>query len=170
MAALLVRTAACRWPGLAKLPHKQGLAGILSAMRRITGVTGAALVVLGFVGFIVGSSIQALAGPWLILLTLLMITIGFVFIWEAQIVWPQDATPYPWRRRLAGLAVGLITLAAAVVTRGVLTATLPNNWIAHSIAVLAAGLVGDFTFRRLRDVVARRVQRTPPSPAEAKAP
>ncbi|WP_344067170.1 hypothetical protein, partial [Terrabacter lapilli] len=119
-------------------------------MRRITGVTGVGLVVLGFVGFIVGSSIESLASPWLALLTLLMVPIGFVFIWEAQVVWPQDATPYPWRRRLAGLVVGLITLASAVVTRGVLAATLPNNWIAHGVAVLAGGLVGDFTFRRLR--------------------
>ncbi|WP_344949017.1 hypothetical protein [Terrabacter ginsenosidimutans] len=140
-------------------------------MRRITGVTGAALVVLGFVGFIVGSSVAFLAGPWLLVLTLLMVTIGFVFMWEAQVVWPQDATPYPWRRRLAGLGVGLVTLASAVVTRGVVAAGLPNTWIAHSIAMLAGGVVGDFTFRRLRDAVARRsVRWTPPSPAEAKAP
>ena len=48
------------------------MAGILVSMRRITGVTGAALVVLGFVGFIVGSSISFLAGSWLLVLTLLM--------------------------------------------------------------------------------------------------
>lgn len=158
-------------PASAKLPHRQCSAGSLFPMRRITGVAGAALVVLGFLGFIVGSSIPFLAGPWLMVLTLLMVPIGFVLIWEAQVAWPQDATPYPWRRRLAGLMVGLVALASAVVTRGVLAASLPNNWIAHSIAALAGGVVGDFAFRRLRGAVARRsVQRTQPGPAEAKAP
>ena len=140
-------------------------------MRRITGVTGAALVVLGFLGFIEGSSMPSLAGPWLALPTLLMVVIGFVLIWEAQIVWPQDANPYPWRRRLTGLAVGLVALASAVVTRAGLAASLPNNWITQSIALLAGVAAGDFVLRRLRGAVARRsVQLEPRNPAEDKAP
>ena len=127
---------------------------------------GAALVVLGFVSFIVGSSVESLARPWP-LLTLFAVAFGFVLIWEAQVAWPQDGTSYPWRRRLAGFTIGVTALASAFAARSLLAAALPNNWIGDGIAVVAGVAVGDVVFRRLRDAYARRsAPRTTPSPAE----
>jgi hypothetical protein len=135
-------------------------------MRRITGVTGAALVVLGFVGFIGGSFVESLADPWP-LLTLFAVAFGFVLIREAQVVWPQDGTSYPWRRRLAGFTIGVAALASAFAARSLLAAALPNNWIGHGIALVAGVAVGDVVFRQLRDAYAHRsVPRTTPGPAE----
>lgn len=128
-------------------------------------MTGAALVVLGFVGFIVGGSIESLAGGWLALLTLLMVTIGFVVMWEALIAWPDDGSPYAWRRRLTGLGVGVATVASAVLARVVLSAILPNTWIAHTIALLAGVVAGDFALRRLRKAFSRHLR--PADAAEA---
>lgn len=136
-------------------------------MRRITGVTGAALVVLGFVGFIVGSSRESLAGPWLALLTLFAVAFGFVLIWEAQVAWPQDGTPYPWRRRLTGFTIGVAALASAFAARSLLVTAMPNSWVGHGIALVAGVAVGDVAFRRLRNAYAcRSAPRTTPSPAE----
>ena len=131
-------------------------------MRRITGATGAALVVLGFLGFIAVGLIQSPAGPWLVLLALLVVTVGFVLLWEAQVAWPEDGTAYPWRRRVAGLTVGLATLTSGVITRVLLQAGLPHGWIADTLAMLAGVAVGHAAFRRLRDAADRRLRSRAP--------
>jgi hypothetical protein len=123
------------------------MAGMLISMRRITGVVGAALVVLGFLGLMGAASAEVLAPWWFVFI--LMVPIGFGLIWEAQITWPRDGSAYPWRNRLAGLIIGLVALASAAATRGVLMATLPDHWIADSLAMGAGGMVGLFVFRRL---------------------
>lgn len=141
-------------------------------MRRFTAAAGAALVVLAFVGFMVAISIEALAGSWLPIATLCLVPIGFVVMWEAQIVWPEDGGSYPWRRRVAGLTVGVATAAAAVVTRGALTMTLPHHWLASTIATAAGIVVGDAVLRRLRRVFTHRFGSSPPpsDPAEVETP
>ena len=131
------------------------------AMRRVTGATGAALVLLGFLAFMAVGSIRSPAGPWLVMVALLVVTVGFVLLWEAQVAWPEDGTAYPWRRRLAGLVVGLATLASAVVTRVLLQVGLPHSGVADTFAMLAGVAVGRAVFRRLRDAADRRLRSRP---------
>lgn len=140
-------------------------------MRRFTAVAGAAVVVLAFVAFMLEGATESRVGSWLPIATLCLVPIGFVILWEAQIVWPEDGGAYPWRRRSAGLAVGLATVAAAAVTRGALATGLPDNWLAGTIATVAGFVVGDAVLRRLRRVVAHRFGPPPPSgPAAPKPP
>ena len=161
-AVVPVRTQHVPEPAASTRPPRRTPAGILVVMRRITGATGAALVVLGFLGLTAAGSIGSSTGPWLALLALLLVTVGFVLLWEAQVVWPEGGTAYPWRRRLAGLTVGLATLASSVVTRVLLEANLPHGWIADTLAMLAGGAVGHAVFRRLRPAAARRIRSRPP--------
>jgi hypothetical protein len=133
------------------------LAGILDTMRRVTGVIGAALVLLGFLGLIEVTAVEALAHWWFV--PILMVPLGFALIWEAQITWPEDGSTYPWRTRLSGLIVGVAGLASAALTRGLLMAGLPDNGIADSIAMSAGGVVGVFVYTRLRGSVAQRIER-----------
>ena len=135
------------------------LDGILNTMRRITGVIGGALVLLGFLGLIEATAIEALARWWFV--PILMLPLGFALIWEAQITWPEDGSAYPWRTRLSGLIVGVAGVASAALPRGLLMAGLPDNWIADSIAMSAGGVVGVFVFTRLRRSVAQRIERRP---------
>ena len=139
--------------------RRPSLAGILNTMRRITGVIGAALVLLGFLGLIEATAIEALARWWFV--PILMVPLGFALIWETQITWPEDGSAYPWRTRLSGLIVGVGGLASAATTRGLLMAGLPDNWIADSIAMTVGGVVGVFVYTRLRGPVVQRIERRP---------
>ena len=131
---------------------------MLVAVRRLTGATGAALVVLGLVAFMGVSSLGTAAGAWGALVTLLLVVIGFCLLWEAQVAWPQDGRAYPWRRRLGGLVVGLATLACGIITRVLLQASLPHSWVADTVAMLAGVAVGNAVFGRLRDLMADRLR------------
>lgn len=129
---------------------------------------GAALVLLGFTGFLAEGAVEPVAGPWLPVATLCLVPVGFVVMWEAQIVWPEDGTPYPWRRRLAWLTVGVATVSAAIVTRGLLAASLPDGRLAHLVATFAGFAAGDAVLRRLRRVFASRLGWLPPASDSAR--
>lgn len=150
-------------PAFAKWPHREPSDWHRACMRRFTGVMGAALVLLGFTGFLAEGAVESVAGSWLPVATLCLVPVGFVVMWEAQIVWPEDGAPYPWRRRLAGLTVGVATVAAAIVTRGVLATSLHDGWLAHLVATFAGVAAGDAVLRRLRRVFASRLGWLPPS-------
>jgi hypothetical protein len=125
-------------------------------MRKIVGVVGAVLVVLGFVGWIFAISSERLATWWVVLPLILLIPAGFVLLWEAQVAWPRDGSPYPWQRRLAGLLVFLVTFVVIVVVHALLRASLPDNWMADTLAQgfgISAGLL---LFKQLRLLVSRR--------------
>jgi hypothetical protein len=133
------------------------LSGTIVTMRKIVGVVGACLVVLGFLGSILALSTERLATWWFLLPAVLAIPAGFVLLWEAQVTWPRDGSPYPWQRRGAGGLVALLTIVVVVTIHGALRATLPDNWMADTLAQVIGISVGLILFKRLRQLMSRRL-------------
>lgn len=147
----------------AKSTRLDTLTGTIFLMRKIVGVIGAVLVVLGFLGSIFAIS-DAPIPPWWIVLPLFLIPAGFVLLWEAQIAWPRDGSPYRWKRRSAGLLVVLVSFAVIVMVHALLRTSLPNNWLADTLAQGVGVCAGVLLFKQLRQLVSRRFDHDTTSP------
>ena len=140
------------------------LNGTIFLMRKIVGVIGAVLVVLGFLGSIFAISDGRIRPWWIVLPLMLLIPAGFVLLWEAQIAWPRDGSRYPWKRRSAGLLVVLVSFAVIVMVHTLLRTSLPNNWLADTLAQGAGVCAGALLFKQLRQLVSRRFDHDTTSP------
>ncbi|WP_270889978.1 hypothetical protein [Pedococcus sp. 5OH_020] len=135
--------------------------GTIDFVRRRIGVAGAAIVVLGFLGAILMMGFEPFGSAWVLVPFALLIPAGFLMLWESQIAWPQDGSPYPWQRRLAGLLVGLTSFAVIVVLHGLLRQVLPSHWLSDTFAQGVGVCAGLFVFRQLRRLVPPRGDQDP---------
>ena len=131
--------------------------------RSVVAVAGAAGVVLGFLCALVLVPLLAPGTSWTTAATVgavaapLLVVGGFIVMWEAQISWPDDGSPYPLRRRVrfaAAVLVACVVYVPILLLHGALRTFLPQTWWGETIAQLVAIYVGiavlHHVWRRLR--------------------
>ena len=127
-------------------------------VRRLVGMAGATFVALGFLGAILAMGHEPFSSEWVFVTFILLIPAGFVLLWEAQIAWPRDGSPYPWQRRGACFLVAMVSFAAMVAVGVLLGVSLPDHWLAHAIAQGGGVSFGLLLYKQLRQLVTRRLE------------